>query len=117
MRNLGGAIGIAGCGTILNDRTNLHFARIAETLNATNTEAMAALQSLSDRYTTAFSGDSTLGQAAATKQLWNLVYREALTQTFADAFLLIAIALFAMVFLAPLMRSVVPPKAPSADAH
>ena len=27
MRNLGGAIGIAACGTILNDRTNLHFLR------------------------------------------------------------------------------------------
>ncbi|MDQ7250861.1 DHA2 family efflux MFS transporter permease subunit [Dongia sedimenti] len=117
MRNLGGAIGIAGCGTILNDRTNLHFARIAETLNASNTAAMAALQTLTDRYTTAFSGDVSLGQTAAYKQLWNLVYREALTQTFADAFLLIALALFAMALLAPLMHAVTPPKAPSADAH
>ena len=25
MRNLGGAVGIAACGTMLNDRTNLHF--------------------------------------------------------------------------------------------
>jgi hypothetical protein len=25
MRNLGGAVGIAVCGAILNDRTNLHF--------------------------------------------------------------------------------------------
>ncbi len=37
MRNLGGAIGIAACGTILNDRTNLHFLRLAEHLNNTNT--------------------------------------------------------------------------------
>jgi DHA2 family multidrug resistance protein len=117
MRNLGGAIGIAACGTILNDRTNLHFARIAETLNATNSEAMAALQALTDRYAGAFNGDDALGKSAALKQLWNLVYREALTQTFADAFLLIAFALFAVALLAPLMRSVVPPKAPSADAH
>ena len=29
MRNLGGAIGIAVCGTILNDRTNFHFDAIA----------------------------------------------------------------------------------------
>ncbi len=27
MRNLGGAIGIALCGTVLNDRTNLHYSR------------------------------------------------------------------------------------------
>ena len=37
MRNLGGAIGIAACGTILNDRANLHFLRLAEHLNMTNT--------------------------------------------------------------------------------
>ena len=36
MRNLGGAIGIAVCGTILNDRTNLHFLRLAEHLNSSN---------------------------------------------------------------------------------
>jgi DHA2 family multidrug resistance protein len=36
MRNLGGAIGIAACGTILNDRTNLHFLRLAEHLNASS---------------------------------------------------------------------------------
>ena len=36
MRNLGGAIGIAVCGTILNDRTNLHFQRLAEHLNSSN---------------------------------------------------------------------------------
>jgi predicted MFS family arabinose efflux permease len=35
MRSLGGAIGIAACGTILNDRTNLHFLRVAEHLTFT----------------------------------------------------------------------------------
>jgi DHA2 family multidrug resistance protein len=117
MRNLGGAIGIAGCGTILNDRTNLHFARIAESLSPTNTTAMTTLQRLTERYTAVFHGDATLGHTAALKQLYNLVLREALTETFSDAFLLISIALFAVAFLAPLMRSIVPPKVPSADGH
>jgi MFS transporter, DHA2 family, multidrug resistance protein len=58
-----------------------------------------------------------LGHTAALKQLFNLALREALTETFADAFLLISLALFAVAALAPLMRTVVPPKAPSADAH
>jgi DHA2 family multidrug resistance protein len=58
-----------------------------------------------------------LGHTAALKQLYNLVLREALTETFSDAFLLIAIALFSVAFLAPLMRSIAPPKVPSADAH
>src|SRR6202046_4312504 len=43
MRNLGGAIGIALCGTILNDRTNLHFLRLAEHLNNTNTAMLDLL--------------------------------------------------------------------------
>lgn len=42
MRNLGGAIGIAACATILNARANLHFLRLAEHLNTTNS-AMADL--------------------------------------------------------------------------
>ena len=32
---LGGAIGIAACEIILNDRANLHFLRLAEHLNPT----------------------------------------------------------------------------------
>ncbi len=36
MRNLGGAIGIALCGTVLNDRTNLHYSRPADHLNNAN---------------------------------------------------------------------------------
>ena len=36
MRNLGGAVGIAVCGAILNDRTNLHFLNIASDLTPAN---------------------------------------------------------------------------------
>jgi DHA2 family multidrug resistance protein len=117
MRNLGGAIGIAACGTILNDRTNLHFERIAETLNATNAQAMEMLRQLTDLYARSFHGDRVLGHEAALKQLWSLTLREAQTQTFADAFLIIALCLFGSALFAPMMRKVMPPKAPSADAH
>ena len=44
MRNLGGAIGIAVCGTILNDRTNLHFLRLAEHLNNGNPAMLRFVQ-------------------------------------------------------------------------
>ncbi len=73
---------------------------------------MATLQRLTDRYTTAFHGDAVLGHTAALKQLFNVALREALTETFSDAFLLIAVALFAVAVLAPLMKTVAPPKAP-----
>ena len=36
MRNLGGAVGIAVCGAIINDRTNLHFQAIAAHLTPAN---------------------------------------------------------------------------------
>jgi DHA2 family multidrug resistance protein len=116
MRNLGGAIGIAACATILNDRTNLHFTRMAEHLNTTN----ESMNGWIDQVTGSFMG---LGQNAADAthsalhQLWLLTYREAQTQTYADAFLAIMVCFIVATAMVPLMRKVVPPAAPSADAH
>jgi len=116
MRNLGGAIGIAACATILNDRTNLHFTRLAEHLNTSN-EAM-------NQWLSQVGGNlATLGQtgnegvSAALHQLWLLTFREAQTQTYADAFLVIMVCLIIAAAMVPLMRKVAPPATPSADAH
>src|SRR5580704_18378352 len=57
MRSLGGAIGIAACGTILNDRTNLHFLRLAEHLTSANPATVNVLTSAGGRYAATFSGD------------------------------------------------------------
>jgi len=116
MRNLGGAIGIAACGTILNDRTNLHFQRIAEHLTYANTSLTNLLQTTAARYGAAW-GDPVHGQAAALKKLWLLAYREAQVQTFADAYLAIALCFAVAVMMVPLMRKVAPPKVPPAEAH
>src|SRR5205085_7681313 len=91
MRNLGGAIGIAACSTILNDRCNLHFLRLAEHLTAANPAAVNLLTSAGNRYVATFSGDAEHGSMLALKRLWSLTYREALVMTFSDAFFLIAI--------------------------
>ncbi|MCE4225104.1 DHA2 family efflux MFS transporter permease subunit [Methylobacterium sp. C25] len=117
MRNLGGAIGIAACATILNDRTNLHFLRLAEHLNTTNATMLATMRGIESRTTGVFSGDADHGHAAAVKQLWSLAYREAQTMTYADAFVAITICFVFATALVPLMRKVGPPKGPSADAH
>lgn len=116
MRNLGGAIGIAVCGTILNDRTNLHFLRLAEHLNIRN-EAMAEFLGHSTAHLSALGNEVTDGHAAAVRQLWTLVMREAHTLTYADAFLVILVCFVVAIPLVPLMRRIAPPKAPSADAH
>jgi DHA2 family multidrug resistance protein len=109
MRNLGGAIGIAACATVLNDRTNLHFLRLAENLNSTN-ETL-------NGYLAPVLADPGDGSSQALRELWNLTYREAQTMTFSDAFLMIMVCFAAAVFLVPLMRKIRPPAAPSADAH
>ncbi|HEY4083719.1 MAG TPA: DHA2 family efflux MFS transporter permease subunit [Burkholderiaceae bacterium] len=104
MRNLGGAIGIAACATVLNDRTNLHFLRLAEHMNTSN-ETVAA--------TIAAGPDAT----ASLHQLWAVTYREALTMTFSDAFLIVMVCFAVALLFVPLLRKIAPPAAPSADAH
>ncbi|MDB6029838.1 MAG: EmrB/QacA family drug resistance transporter, partial [Verrucomicrobiales bacterium] len=89
MRNLGGAIGIALCATILNDRTNLHFARASEHITAGNSAAQEFIARVSHTFANGTGGDATLGHTIALKKLWLLTFREAQVQTFADAFIVI----------------------------
>ncbi|GJE46843.1 DHA2 family efflux MFS transporter permease subunit [Methylobacterium soli] len=117
MRNLGGAIGIAACATILNDRTNLHFLRLAEHLNPANPAMLAALRGMEARMSGAFAGDPSHGHAGALRQLWALAYREAQTMTYADSFVAITICFALATALVPLMRRIAPPGGPTADGH
>jgi DHA2 family multidrug resistance protein len=105
MRNLGGAIGIAASATVVNDRTNLHFLRMAEHLNFSNAELTEWLHRTTIRYTGAW-GDGTLAQTAALKKLWEVAYREAQVQAFADAYLAIAACFAISVLMVPLMRRI-----------
>ena len=107
MRNLGGAIGIAACATILNDRTNLHFYRMAEHLTPANEAMNNLLPNPAD----------TENYTAALHSLWQLTFREAQTLTYSDAFLSIMVCFVIATVMVPLMRKVQPPKGPSADAH
>jgi len=103
MRSLGGAIGIGACSAILNDRTNLHFLRIAEHLTSANAQLGNWLHGMALRYAQAW-GDPAAGQAAALKKLWLLAYREAQVQAFADAYLAIAVCFALAAVLVPLMH-------------
>jgi DHA2 family multidrug resistance protein len=116
MRNLGGAIGIAACATMLNGRTNLHFFRMAEHLNSTN-EPLNQLLAGTTANIVAWGGDSAAAQTGALRQLWLLTLREAQTLAFSDVFLVIMTCFILATAMVPLMRKVQPPKAPSADSH
>jgi DHA2 family multidrug resistance protein len=55
------------------------------------------------------------GHAAALKVLWSLTLREA--QTFADAFLVVAVCFAVVTMMVPLLRKVAAPAAPPRGAH
>jgi DHA2 family multidrug resistance protein len=111
MRNLGGAVGIAVSGAILNDRTNFHFLAIASRLTPANGAMTRLTSNMAQRYATVL-GDPQEGHAAALKQLWQLAYREASTLAYADAFRAIMIAFAVATLLVPFLRNVTAPKAP-----
>jgi len=115
MRNLGGAVGIAVCGAILNAQTNFHFVFIASHLTPANGPMQRLLDGATQRYG-ALPGSLAAGHAAALKQLWQLAYREASTLAYADAFRAIMVAFAIATLLVPLLRNVAPAN-PSPNAH
>jgi DHA2 family multidrug resistance protein len=116
MRNLGGAVGIAVCGAVLNDQTNLHFSYIAATLTPANGAMNHVLAGLGTRLT-AVLGSAPAGHLAALERLRAIAYQEASTMAYADAFRAIMLAFLVTTPLVLLLRKVAPPKAPSTDAH
>ena len=116
MRNLGGAVGIAVCGALLNSRTNLHFVAIASNLTPAN-GAMARLMDGQTARFAAATGSLANGHAAAVRQLFKLAYREAQTLAYADAFRAIMVAFVFATLLVPFLRKAAAAKPPPADAH
>ncbi len=116
MRNLGGAVGIAVSGAILNDRTNLHFLNIASTLTPANGAMQRVLSGMNSRFA-AMPQVISHAHAASLLELRALAYREASTMAYADAFRTIMLAFVIAAILVPFLRKVMPPKAPVANAH
>jgi DHA2 family multidrug resistance protein len=85
MRNLGGAFGLAGLTTVLNDRTDLHLARLHEAITWSRVPAMEALNQLTQRFQS-FGSDA---QAMALKQLMQITHRQGVVTAFSDVFLLL----------------------------
>jgi DHA2 family multidrug resistance protein len=114
MRNLGGAIGIAAMATVINDRTNFHFQRIAEHLTPSNEAMGEMLQRVGGNLAGAGLNlaDATGG---AVRQLGGLVMREAQTQTFGDTYIVLLVCFMITTAMVPLMRKTAARKAPSAD--
>ncbi|SAK53715.1 EmrB/QacA family drug resistance transporter [Caballeronia arationis] len=115
MRNLGGAIGIAVSATMLNDRLNLHYLRLNETVTVGRPEVQGLLARSSD-HLASVAGDALNASRAGLANLHALVMREALVLTFADCFYVLAlcflVGIVSVIFSRPIASA-----PPSSDAH
>ena len=81
-RDLGGALGLATIGTVMNDRLHFHWNRLIEDINPARPAVQHFLDTQTGRLDPLISGDPA---QAALKLLAGLVQREALVLTYSDA--------------------------------
>ena len=93
-RNLGGAVGLAVINSVLNQRTDLHIARLHERVTWGNATATETLNMLTQRMQGM--GDASL---MALKQLSNIVHRQAVVMGFGDAFFMLTVFYFGLTLL------------------
>ena len=98
-RNLGGAVGLACINTLMNDRWDLHLARLHDSVAWGHDQAERTLQSLTDAYAS-MGSDAAL---SATKRLALLVRQQALVLSLSDVFVALTILFLALVAVAPFM--------------
>jgi len=101
MRNLGGAIGLAILGTVMNDRLHFHWNRLIEAVNPARAPVRQFLDTQTARLDSHFTDDTTAG---AVKLLARIVQREALVLTFNDVMLMIGSLFVFGLLLIPLLR-------------
>jgi DHA2 family multidrug resistance protein len=111
MRNLGGAVGLAALTTILNNRTDLHLARLHESITWSRQPALETLNNLMQR----FSSYGSDAQAMALKQLNQIVHRQGVVMAFADVFLVLTFLFLGLAALAIVMKRPPPAAGPVGD--
>jgi DHA2 family multidrug resistance protein len=111
MRNMGGAFGLAGLTTVLNNRTDLHLARLHESITWSRVPTMEALSHLTQRFSQ-FGSDA---QAMALKQLMQITHRQGVVMGFGDVFFLLTFLFGGLALAAMLVRKPAPNTA--APAH
>ena len=87
MRNLGGAFGLAGLQTVINDRMDLHLARLHEQITWSRVPAMEALNGAHRK----FSAYGTDAQAMALKAMYGMAHKQGVVLAFSDTFLLLTV--------------------------
>ncbi len=111
MRNLGGAVGLAALTTLLNDRTDLHLARLHEAVTWSRPPVLEMLNTLTQRFSS-FGSDARL---MAVKQLNQIVHRQGVVMAFADVFMALTVLFVALAVLSLIIKR--PPAMPTAGGH
>ena len=109
-RNLGGAVGLAVINSVLNERTDLHIARLQERVHWGNATATETLTMFTQRLQGA--GDAAL---MAMKQLSQIVHRQAAVMGYGDAFFMLTVFYFGLTLLVMLLKK--PAALPTGPAH
>ena len=110
-RNLGGAIGLALINTVLNNRWDLHMARLHESVAWGHEQAEQTLSNMTDAFAR-FGSDAS---AAATKQLALMVRQQALVMSLADVFLCLTVLFVALAAVTPFINK--PARAGGGGGH
>jgi DHA2 family multidrug resistance protein len=97
--------------TLLNDRTDLHLARLHEQITWSRQPALEMLNNMTQRFSS-FGSDA---QAMALKQIYNLTHQQGVVMAFADVFLVLTLLFVGLAVLSLLIRR--PTQAPPSDAH
>jgi MFS transporter, DHA2 family, multidrug resistance protein len=110
MRNLGGAVGLAIINQVLNDRTDLHIARLQDRITWGNTTATELLNTLTQR--AQGMEDAAL---VALKQLSQIVHRQAVVMSYGDAFFMLALFYVGLSLFVMLLKK--PANVATGEAH
>ncbi len=104
-RNLGGAFGLAAINTLLQGRTDLHSARLADHVSWGSAVAEEKLAGMTASLQPTLGADA---EAGALQRLGGMVHQQAMVMGFADVFLLIAGIFAAMILLIALVERPAP---------
>jgi MFS transporter, DHA2 family, multidrug resistance protein len=97
-RNLGGAVGLAALNTLLDDRMDLHLARLHEAITWSRRPVVEMLDGLAAHI------PGSDAQAMALKQLFMIVHQQGVVMAFADVFLVLCLLFAAFAPLVTMMR-------------
>jgi DHA2 family multidrug resistance protein len=103
-RNLGGSIGLASLGALLDWRTALHVGALRESVDANSALAQERLSAMASGWATR-SGDTGQAQLQALRQLAGQIDLQAMVMTFADAFWLLGVMLLLCLPLVLLLKA------------